>query len=156
MPGSIYIIISRSLSLLPSVCANTSCVSEPYLLLHFSMNLKIKHIFGMAWHWGCFKTIWVQIGSQTKKFLPCRLLLTLCLFVRLSVTGSVCHTVCLSHGLSVTSSVCHTLDTSHSRRARETPPKAAILRVFSNDRSTYFKKKNIICSTEFDIPSSNF
>ena len=43
----------------------------------------------------------------------------------LSVTESVCHIICLSQSLSVTPR----LDTSHSRRARETPPKAAISRV---------------------------
>ena len=90
-----------------------------------------------SWHWGCFKTIWVKIGAQTKKFLASQCFYLVCLFVRLSVTQSVCHTICLSHSLSVTPSVCHTLDTSHSRRARKTPPKAAILRVYIISCSAY-------------------
>ena len=109
------------------VCVSVRTCPNPIYSLISQRILKLSTYLEPPWHSGCFKTIWVKIGAQTKKFLAYQLIFLVCLLVRLSVTESVCHTVCLSQSLSVTPR----LDTSHSRRARETPPKAAISRVSS-------------------------
>ena len=83
----------------PSVCPSVR--TNPIYSFISQRILKLSTYLEPPWHSGCFKTIWVKIGAQTKKFLAYQLIFLVCLLVRLSVTylvcPSVCHRVCLSH-----------------------------------------------------------